>query len=207
MNDESIWAFLADQPLLLLTMLAVLAGAFGWRLQESSPGTGRMLRNTAYLAMLSALLLTVAQVTMHNSRSDAAMMLVQDQRISTKGTATLIPMGPDGHFWVKAEINGHEVDCMIDTGATFVSLSKSTAETAGVRPREGEPPIKMDTANGTTLNRLGTAGTIRFGTIDARNVEVAIAGNDESDTNVIGMNLLSKLGSWSVEGKVLKLQP
>ena len=207
MKDESIWSFLADQPLLLLTILAVLTGSLGWRLQESSPGTGRILRNTAYLAMLSALLLTVAQVTMHNSRSDVALMLVQDRRVSTKGIDTLIPMALDGHFWAKAEINGHTIDCMIDTGATFVSLSKSAAAEAGVRPREGEPPIEMGTANGTTLNRLGTAATIRFGTIEATNVEVAIAENDESDANVIGMNLLSKLGSWHVEGKVLRLVP
>ena len=32
---------------------------------------------------------------------------------------TRVPLAPDGHYWVRATINGHKANFLIDTGATL----------------------------------------------------------------------------------------
>src|SRR5262249_48457938 len=120
-GSDSLFGFLAAQPLLALTVLAILAGAMGWRLQASSPRAGSALRNLAYLGMVAAVLLTVVEMTRKTTRSDAAMLIAQTAKVTVEGGETVVPMQPDGHFWVRAAINGHEQPFMIDTGATYVS--------------------------------------------------------------------------------------
>jgi aspartyl protease family protein len=47
---------------------------------------------------------------------------------------------------------------------------------------------------------------LRFGSVVARQLDVVVAPGLE-DQNVIGMNLLSRLASWRVEGRTLILVP
>jgi len=207
MKEDGLGAFLIAQPLLLLVIVAVLAGTLGWRLQHSSPRAGQALRNTAYLAMVAAGLLTVADVARKANRSDAALLMHEDAPLLISGRETIVPMHDDGHFWVKATINGQPQDFMIDTGASYVSLTRSAAEAAGIAPDPGTPPLRLSTADGTMTARIGTARSIDFGSIAVRNVEVVIAPDDGGEINVIGMNLLSQLASWHVERKQLRLVP
>ena len=204
---DSLFGFLAAQPLLALTVLAVLTGTMGWRLQAASPRAGSVLRNVAYLTMVAVVLLTVVEMTRKTTRSDAAILIAQTPKVTVEGGETVVSMQPDGHFWVKAAINGHEQQFMIDTGATYVSLTRSAAAEAGISADPAGMPIELGTANGTMIARMGRADTLRFGSIEARGLEVVIAPDDAGDTNVIGMNLLSRLTSWRVEGRKLVLAP
>lgn len=206
-HDDGPLSFLASQPLLALTMVAILAGALGWRLQATNPRAGVALRNTAYVAMLGVLLLVIADVTRKATHSDAALLLQGTPKVTISGGETLIPMQADGHFWVEASVNGHKQRFMIDTGATYVSMSRSAAQAAGIAPTPGELPMEMSTANGVIVTRKGTVQSFRFGSINADGIEVSIDSNDEGGTNLIGMNLLSRLKSWHVEGNRLRLVP
>lgn len=207
MNEDGLFDFLAAQPLLALTIATILCATLGWRLQTNAPRAGMVLRNVAYVSMVGVALLTVAQLTQKATRSDAAIMLREEPKITVTGGRTIIPMDDDGHFWVEAMINGHKIECMIDTGASFVSLTKIAAEEAGIAPDPTVPPIQLNTADGRMTAAIGRAETIRFGSIEARGLPVVIAPNDRGTINVIGMNLLSQLGSWHVEGKELRLEP
>ncbi len=64
----------------------------------------------------------------------------------------------------------------------------------------------MDTANGTVQADMTTIGELRFGNVAARGLDAIIAPG-LGPTNVIGMNLLSRLKSWRVEDGVLILVP
>jgi len=123
----------------------------------------------------------------------------------TKGDALRIRRDDDGHFWVNGEVNGRPVRFLVDSGATVTTLSRETAERAGVAPRGGFG-VMVETANGTTMVDRGRADTLKVGPIERRDVAVHISSN-LGDINLIGMNFLSTLSAWSVEGSTLVLRP
>jgi aspartyl protease family protein len=117
---------------------------------------------------------------------------------------TRVRLAPDGHFWVEAELNGETVRFLVDSGATTTSISSETARRVGIEPRAGFPAM-VKTANGTVPVERGRADTLRVGNIERRNVAVHIS-EAFGDMNVIGMNFLSSLKSWGVEGRILILR-
>jgi len=127
-----------------------------------------------------------------------------DQQVS--GKELRIPMSRDGHFWVRARINGVERKLLVDSGATITALSVDTANAAGLAPERSPFPIVLKTANGPVAARTSRIATLRIGNVVARNLPVVVSPSF-GDTEVIGMNFLSKLKSWRVEGTTLILEP
>ena len=111
----------------------------------------------------------------------------------------------DGHFYVNGEVNGHAVRFLVDSGATVTTLSRATAQAAGVEP-EGGFGVMVQTANGSALVDRGTAGRLVVGPIARSEVEVHISRVEGEEVNVIGMNFLSTLSAWGVEGQTLRLK-
>ena len=115
-----------------------------------------------------------------------------------------IRQASDGHFWVTAEVNGEPVRFLIDSGATTTSLSRATAQRVGVEPGGGFQAM-VQTANGVVMVDRGRAESIAIGPI--RRTDVAVHISDAfGDMNVIGMNFLSTLSAWGVEGRSLVLR-
>ena len=122
-----------------------------------------------------------------------------------KGGELRVRQASDGHFWVTAQLNGEPVRFLIDSGATTTSISTATAERAGVTPSSGFPAM-VRTANGLVAVQRGRAETLKVGTIERRDVSVHVS-EAFGDMNVIGMNFLSSLSGWGVEGRTLVLRP
>jgi aspartyl protease family protein len=120
----------------------------------------------------------------------------------TEGQVTRIPMAIDGHFWVSAKLNGRDVKFLVDSGATMTTIDRRTANAAGVAvsPRADE---FVRTGNGIIRVSSGRADELTVGNIERRDVGLQIAEND--DLNVLGMNYLSTLSRWGVEGRWLIL--
>ena len=121
------------------------------------------------------------------------------------GSVTRIRMSEDGHFNVRAKVNGQKVDFLIDSGATTTGLSADAARLANV-VADSRIDIPVDTANGTVMVATARIGLLEVGNIrqtDAR----TIIGKSFGDTNVLGMSFLSQLKSWKVEGRTLTLEP
>lgn len=135
----------------------------------------------------------------------AAMLnLSDDQKVV--GEVTRVPMARDGHFWVRATIGGVERRMLVDSGATITALSAATARAAGVEARPSPFPMLIRTANGTISAETGTLAELRMGNIVARDLAVVVSpafGN----ADILGMNFLSRLKSWRVEGRTLILVP
>ncbi|HEX4761503.1 MAG TPA: TIGR02281 family clan AA aspartic protease [Sphingomicrobium sp.] len=135
---------------------------------------------------------------------------VLGQRIKSEATGAAIvtgeeiriPKSEDGHFWVEASLNGHKAPFLVDSGASFTTVSAETARAAGL-----EPDLRVDmveTANGTVLMRKASANSLAVGSIERPGLSVSI--NERDGTNVLGMNFLSSLASWRVEGNTLVLR-
>ena len=121
----------------------------------------------------------------------------------TQAGETRIPMAVDGHFWVRADVNGHPVRFLVDSGATMTTIDRGTAMAAGVTidPRRSQ---LVRTGNGMIRVSSGRADSLAVGGIERRGIGVQIADND--NLNVLGMNFLSSLDRWGVEGRWLVLE-
>jgi aspartyl protease family protein len=121
-----------------------------------------------------------------------------------QGQTIRIPMAIDGHFWVDARINGREVKFRVDSGATMTTIGSETAARLGVHVDNGRDQL-VRTGNGMVRVATGSADTLTVGAIQRINMPLHIAKGE--DLNVLGMNFLSSLERWGVEGRWLVLQP
>jgi len=119
-----------------------------------------------------------------------------------QGRETRIPMAIDGHFWVDAKVNGKDVKFLVDSGATMTTIDRQTAAKARIIV-SARPDQYVRTGNGIIRVSSGRAAELQIGGIRRTDVGLQVAEND--DLNVLGMNFLSSLSRWGVEGRWLVL--
>jgi len=206
MSLAETFQFMIDQPLLGIAVAAILATTSGGMLRRATPRLSRFLQGLGNFGLVVALLLTIVQVARFTTGNDLALPQLGMPAQRVEGRETRIPLSRDGHFWLQAEVNGSPRRFLIDTGATLTAISEGTAIEANVPQSPMRRTLRMRTANGTVDAELATIAELRFGNIVARDLDAVVAPG-LGDTNVIGMNLLSRLASWRVEGNTLILVP
>jgi len=123
----------------------------------------------------------------------------------TAGREVRIPMAIDGHFWVDATLNGEKIKFLVDSGATMTTIGTQTARKARIEVSPQRSQI-VRTGNGLIRVATGRADTLEVGPIERQDMPVHISGTD-AELNVLGMNFLSSLQRWGVEGRWLILEP
>lgn len=157
-------------------------------------------------ALIALLLFIVAQ----RGRFDpyltriASALQIGDQQVV--GKEVRIRMSADGHFWANATIGGVRRRMLIDSGATVTALSVQTAAAAGLTVEKPIFPLLIQTANGQISADTAEVAELRLGNVVARGLPVVVS-SAFGDTDVLGMNFLSRLKSWRVEGRTLVLTP
>lgn len=119
------------------------------------------------------------------------------------GEELRLAMRDDGHFWVNASVNGQEAPFLVDSGASITTVSPAVAAAAKIET--GMRVAQVETANGEVQMAIAKAERFEVGPIVRTDFTVHV--NNGDDTNVLGMNFLSSLQSWRVEGNTLVLQP
>ena len=137
---------------------------------------------------------------------DRAMTTLRLDRQEVVGRETRVRLSSDGHFWVRATLNGVPQRLLVDSGATVTALSPKIAAAAGLEVSQGPVPVLLRTANGTVAAGTARVAELRLGNIVARDLPVVVSPG-MGDLNVVGMNFLSRLKGWRVEEGVLVLTP
>jgi aspartyl protease family protein len=199
---------LLGQPLLALALAlgAMVLVVLGGLIRRPLPLVGGFLRGVGQLGLIGALLLTIAQVARINPGTDITLPQLGMPQQEVSGRETRIRLAHDGHFWITADVGGAPVRFLVDTGATLTAIAAQTAADAGIEPQTLRPPVVLKTANGATTAQLATIEELRVGNVIARNLDAVIAPGI-GNVNVLGMNFLSRLASWRVEGRTLILVP
>lgn len=125
-------------------------------------------------------------------------------RQSVDGETLRLVRQDDGHFWLRATLNGVPADFMVDSGASTTAVGAALAKAAKVE-LDGRT-TELETANGTIKAQLGKVGAFRVGDFQIDDHNVVVASNF-GDTNVVGMNFLDSFSSWTVEGDFMVLRP
>ena len=125
-------------------------------------------------------------------------------RQSIEGETLRLVRQDDGHFWLRASVNGVTADFMVDSGASTTAVGAGLAKEAKIE-LDGRT-TELETANGVIEAKLGEVRAFRVGDLQIDDHSVVIADNF-GDTNVVGMNFLDSFGSWSVKDDVMELRP
>ena len=197
---------LPQSGLLLAALGAMILGILGSLTMRRVPALGRTLRAASTFLLVGVLVLVVLQVSRLDPRFEMAVPELGLPAQVVEGGETRVPLARDGHFWLRGEINGEPANFLVDTGATLTAVSAETAERVGLESGMGDFPVMMQTANGSVRAERTTIDELRFGNVAARGLDAIIAPG-LGPTNVIGMNLLSRLKSWRVENTELILVP
>ena len=170
------------------------------------PYVGGVLRALFSFALLAfCLFLLIQHAPFDPNLAPLADRLGLDSQTVT-GDEVRIPMARDGHFWAEVRVNGVPRRMLVDSGATVTVLSERTAELAGVERSAGMVPMVMRTASGAVRADTGNVARLEIGGIEARGLKVVISPA-LGDIDVLGMNFLSRLAAWRVEGRTLSLVP
>jgi len=183
-----------------------IAAALLIMLLQRIPYVGRVIRFAFSLGLLAFLIFVLLQQAPYQPElsSITQRLGLDDQQVV--GKELRVRMSPDGHFWAVASINGVKRRMLIDSGATVTAISADTARMAGVESGSGITPVVLRTANGMAPAQTGSIEELRVGNIVARNLRI-VTSPGLGNIDVLGMNFLSRLDSWRVEGRTLILVP
>lgn len=112
-----------------------------------------------------------------------------------------------GQFSAQVEIDGRRMKMLVDTGATFISLSHEDANAIGLRLPQSAYTMPLLTANGELRAAKTILRNVRVNGITAYDVQAIVLPRGASSVSLLGMSFLSKLGGFEVARGNLILKP
>ena len=120
-----------------------------------------------------------------------------------EGEASIAKSG-DGSFWADAEVDGHPVHFLVDTGATTVALTGDDARTLGLDPASLNYSSVVKTANGPEPAARVKLGLVAVGNAQVSDVD-AIVIDKGLPTSLLGMTYLGRLSKFEATQDALDL--
>ncbi len=112
----------------------------------------------------------------------------------------------DGHFVVRATINGQAMTLLVDTGASTVVLRPADAQRAGIDTGNLDYTVPVHTANGTTYTAPVHLRSIAIGPLTVRDVNALVSPPGSLNENLLGMSFLRRLRSYEFSKDFLTLR-
>ncbi len=106
------------------------------------------------------------------------------------GTVTLLA-DARGQFVTSGTVNGRPMNFIVDTGATFMTLSRSDARRLGLDYRSGKP-ARSATVNGVVNGWLVSLASVHVGDTTVRDVDAIVVDNDSLPVGLLGMSFLGR---------------
>lgn len=116
-----------------------------------------------------------------------------------------VPLAPDGHFHLTAELNGAPVRFIVDTGASALALSPRDARRAGIDLDRLVYAGQARTANGIVPTATVRLDRVAIGDIVDENVPAMVIQAD-IDRSLMGMDYLRRFARISFEGDTMILE-
>lgn len=183
--------------LLAACLAAAPAWATGVMVLSVAPGRVDLLVNGAVVRQLRAGQSSPEGILLVSATRDAAVLEIEG-RTQTLGlgqsnvAAAVLRADPLGHFRATAFLNGQPVTALVDTGASYVSMSSEDARRLSIDYRRGQR-VPIQTANGRIEAYRVNLATVRVGDITLHNVDAVVAEATAEQTGmpVLGMSFLN----------------
>jgi aspartyl protease family protein len=105
-----------------------------------------------------------------------------------------------GQFSVRGRIDGVAAGFLIDTGASVMTLTTATAAAAGIDIENLRFSVPVETANGRAFMAPAAVGRLEIGPIVFNDVRAYVAPSGVLTDNLLGVNVLDRLQSYTVTG-------
>lgn len=131
------------------------------------------------------------------SNWDAISRDFAPQQTTFTDTRVQVPIGADNHFRLTLQINGVDVDFLVDTGASQVVLTKADAARIGLDPDTLPYTGTAMTANGEVATAPVRLDTVQLGDITDTWVRASV-NSGEMDLSLLGMSYLNRFESIEI---------
>jgi aspartyl protease family protein len=121
---EKDWGHLAYEIIIVLVVSSAIA-------------SGKIRKNLKYLLIWAAIFIVFIagysyRFELAGIRERVMMELVPSKGFQEKPGSISFPVSSDGHFYIRAEVNGIPILFLADTGASSIVLSKEDAKRVGI---------------------------------------------------------------------------
>ena len=113
-----------------------------------------------------------------------------ETRYSDNGKEVVLQRNRYGHYNLTGYINGAEVEFLVDTGATDISIPAHVASRIGLQRLH---EMSFDTANGVAKGYATHINRVRVGSIELTELDASINPNVDDDTVLLGMSFLKRI--------------
>lgn len=114
------------------------------------------------------------------------------------------PVSDDGHFHIRATVNGKSILFLADTGATSIVLSPRDAKKLGIRLSELTFDRFFQTANGIVRGSSVRLESFQVGNFRLQDIGASV-NEAEMRESLLGMAFFERLERYEVNGDVLTL--
>jgi aspartyl protease family protein len=107
-----------------------------------------------------------------------------------------------GHFRLDAAVNGSPIHFLVDTGASYVTLTPEDARAAGIRPGDLRFSGRVATANGEVRVAPVNLREVRLDQLTLQDVD-AIVVETPLSISLLGMSFLKRLEGYEIRDGAL----
>lgn len=106
------------------------------------------------------------------------------------GARIVLSAGPGGHFTTDGRINGGTVQFLVDTGASYIAMSRADAERLGVSYKQGQT-LEVHTANGRSMAHRILLSSVRIQDVELNQIE-ALVTQEPMQMVLLGNSFLNR---------------
>ena len=132
---------------------------------------------------------------------------ISGQLAGEENNTVVIVRSIDGHFAVRAHLDAVSATLLLDTGASFVTLTPEDAKKIGVDTGSLHFATPIRTANGLIQAAPIVIDTLSIGSIARHRVAALVAPPGSLEESLLGMSFLNTLNGFAISGDRLVLTP
>ena len=148
--------------------------------------------------------LVPAKIAVASNQAPAPVM--SDASASAGRRSHTIPKDSRGHFSTDGRVEGRRIGFMVDTGASVIALTESSAAQVGIRPLRSDYTAPVTTANGVVKAARARLSSVDIGGLEVRDVEAMVLPDNVLSENLLGLSYLSRLKRFEYSGGKLVLE-
>ena len=188
--DDQAYAFY------LVLLLIAIAGSFFYTKRGS-------LSQTVQQALIWVLIF-VGVITAYGFKDVFKSQIFPSSAVQVDAQSVSFTRARDGHFYAMLNIDGRDVEFVIDTGASAIVLSKEDAEHIGIDTDNLNYFGRADTANGTVSTAFVDLGIVKLGSFTDYDLPAAVNGG-ELFGSLLGMDYINLFSEVKISGNRLTL--
>lgn len=180
----------------LAVLLVIVAG---WFFAQNRQKLNRNLQQMVLWGFLFA-----GAILLYSIKEDLGRQIMPQSSVQVSGDQIVLKRAADRHFYARLNINGQDINFVVDTGATDMVLSKPDARRVGINPDELAYIGSAQTANGEVRTARIKLSRIELGPYADTNV-TAWVNDGEMFGSLLGMSYLSRFSRLEIAGDKLIL--